>query len=119
MDVSLFQDKSEYQEIIRLFSEEPIDGISVSTYDYTEKAFNTNQNMAQVTREATDLPIMICGKIYDRMSAEDALRDADIVLSAKSMLLNPNWVEDVRAGASLPLYTSDAADVAYTEEIIA
>jgi 2,4-dienoyl-CoA reductase-like NADH-dependent reductase (Old Yellow Enzyme family) len=115
MDVSLFGTKEEYQEIIALLSLEPIDAISVSTYNYQQKAFGTDRNMAQITREATRLPIMICGKIYDRATAEEALRDADIVLSAKSMLLNPNWVEDVRQGKALPRYSSQAADIAYTE----
>jgi 2,4-dienoyl-CoA reductase-like NADH-dependent reductase (Old Yellow Enzyme family) len=71
--------------------------------------------MARLTREVMHLPIMICGKIYDRISAEKALEDADIVLSAKSILLNPNWVEDVRAGKSLPLRKSNEANVAYTD----
>ena len=115
MDVSLFGTKEEYQEIIRLLSREPVDAISVSTYDYQAKAFGTDQNMARITREATRLPIMICGKIYDRATAEDALKDADIVLSGKSMLLNPHWVEDVRQGKDLPLYKTSDADIAYTE----
>lgn len=116
MDVSLFQDKKEYQEVIRCLSKEPVDAISVSTYDFAEKAFGTDQNMAQLTREVSDLPIMICGKIHDRASADEALKDADIVLSGKSMLLNPDWVEDVRAGKTLPLYKSEEANVAYTTE---
>jgi 2,4-dienoyl-CoA reductase-like NADH-dependent reductase (Old Yellow Enzyme family) len=115
MEVSLFGTKEEYQEIVTLLSREPIDAISVSTYDYKQKAFGTHRNMAQITREVTTLPIMICGKIFDRASAEDALRHAEIVLSAKSMLLNPNWVEDVRQGKGLPLYSSQEADIAYTE----
>ena len=49
-------------------------------------------------------------------SAEEALNDADIVLSAKSTLLNPDWVGNVRAGRKLPLYTSEDADIAYTDE---
>jgi 2,4-dienoyl-CoA reductase-like NADH-dependent reductase (Old Yellow Enzyme family) len=118
MDVSLFESKSEWQQIIKMLSKEPIDAISVSTYDYSASVFGTNQNMAQITREVTDLPIMICGKIYDRASAEDALKDADIVLSAKSILLNPNWVEDVRSGKSLPLYKSEEANIAYTDKAI-
>jgi 2,4-dienoyl-CoA reductase-like NADH-dependent reductase (Old Yellow Enzyme family) len=61
---------------------------------------------------------MICGKIFDRASAEDAVKDADIVLSAKSLLLNPNWIEDVRSGKSLPLYKSEEANIAYTEEAL-
>jgi 2,4-dienoyl-CoA reductase-like NADH-dependent reductase (Old Yellow Enzyme family) len=61
---------------------------------------------------------MICGKIYDRHSAEQALKDADIVLSAKSLLLNPNWVEDIRGGKPLPLYTSDQANIAYTDKVL-
>lgn len=113
MEVSLFENKDEWQEIVRRLSEEPIDAISVSTYDYQEKAFGTDQTMSQLTREVTDLPIMICGKIYDRASAEDALKDADIVLSGKSMLLNPNWVEDVRSGKDLPLHKSEEAMAAY------
>lgn len=116
MDVSLFENKQEWQEIIKLLTKEPIDAISVSTYDYKEKAFGTDKNMAQLTREVTDLPIMICGKIYDRASAEDALQDADVVLSAKSFLLNPNWVADVRDGKELPLYASEEANIAYTDE---
>jgi len=119
MDVSLFDSKSEWQQLIKLLSKEPIDAISVSTYDYSANVFGTNQNMAQITREVTDLPIMICGKIFDRASAEDALKDADIVLSAKSILLNPNWVEDVRAGKSLPLYKSEEANIAYTDKALA
>ena len=114
-EVSLFGNKTEYQKIIKLFSREPIDAISVSTYDYKKKAFGTDQNMAQTTREVTQLPIMICGKIYDRTSAEDALKDADIVLSAKSILLNPQWVEDIKAAKPLQPYNSEDANVAYTD----
>ena len=118
MEVSLFGTKEEYQEIISLLSQEPIEAISVSTYDYKQKAFGTGQNMAQITREATKLPILICGKIYDRATAEDALGDADIALSAKSVLLNPNWVEEVRQGKPLPLYKSEEANIAYTDTLL-
>ena len=114
-EVSLFENKAEWQQIIRFLTAEPIDAISVSTYRYNDKAFGTQQNMAQLTREATDLPIMICGQIYDRASAEDAIKDADIVLSAKSMLLNPDWVEDIRSGKKLRRYESKEANVAYTD----
>jgi 2,4-dienoyl-CoA reductase-like NADH-dependent reductase (Old Yellow Enzyme family) len=116
MEVSLFEDKPEWQQIIKMLSKEPIDAISVSTYDYSAKAFGTDQTMARITREATDLPLMICGKIYDRATAEDAIKDADIILSAKSILLNPNWVDDVRRSKELRLYTSEDANVAYTDE---
>ena len=116
MEISLFEDKAEWQQIIKMLSNEPIDAISVSTYDYSAKAFGTDQTMARITREATDLPLMICGKIYDRATAEDALKDADIILSAKSILLNPNWVDDIRRSKDLPLYKSEDANVAYTDE---
>lgn len=116
MDISLFENIDEYQQIITLLSKEPLDAISLSTYNYAEKAFGTEQNMAQITRQATHLPIIICGKIYDRASCEDALRDADIILSAKSMLLNPAWVEDVKTGKKLPIHKSQEADIAYTEK---
>ncbi|MEW6288281.1 MAG: NADH:flavin oxidoreductase [Thermodesulfobacteriota bacterium] len=116
MDVSLFASAEEWREMIGLLAAEPVDAISVSTYDYRETAFGTGKNMAQLTREATELPIMICGKIHDRDSAEEALRHADIALSGKSMLLNPDWVADVRAGKTMPPYTSEQADVAYTTE---
>jgi 2,4-dienoyl-CoA reductase-like NADH-dependent reductase (Old Yellow Enzyme family) len=116
MEVSLCADKMEWQQIIKMLSKEPIDAISVSTYDYNGKAFGTDQNMGQITREVTNLPIMICGKIYDRPTAEDALMDADIILSAKSILLNPNWVDDIRQNKELPLYKSEEANVAYAEE---
>jgi 2,4-dienoyl-CoA reductase-like NADH-dependent reductase (Old Yellow Enzyme family) len=115
MDVSLFRTKEEYQEIITVLSREPLDAISVSAYDYKASAFNTSQNIARITREATPLPIFICGKIHDRATAADALKDADIALSAKSILLNPNWVEDVRRSKTLPLYKSEEANIAYTE----
>jgi len=104
--------------MIKLLSEEPIDAISVSTYDFQEKSFNTDQNMAQITKEATSLPILICGKINDRNTADKALQDADLILSAKSFLLNPNWVENLRAGKTLPLYSSEDANIAYTGELI-
>jgi 2,4-dienoyl-CoA reductase-like NADH-dependent reductase (Old Yellow Enzyme family) len=116
MEVSLFNSKDEYQEIVKMLSKEPIDVISVSTYGYKDNAFGTDQNMAKITREVTDLPLMICGQIYDRDSAEDALKNADIVLSAKSLLLNPDWVEDVRSKKQLPLYKPEEANVAYTDE---
>ncbi|MFC1880397.1 NADH-dependent flavin oxidoreductase [Thermodesulfobacteriota bacterium] len=116
MAVSLYADKMEWQQIIKMLSVEPIDAISVSTYDYSAKAFGTDQNMAQITREVTNHSIMICGKIYDRATAEDALKDADIILSAKSILLNPNWVNDIRQNKELPLYKSEEAMAAYTDE---
>jgi len=115
MEVSLFQSKEEWQEMIRLLSAEPIDVISVSTYRYADKAFGTEKTMAGLTREVTKLPLIICGQIHDRATCEDALKDADVALSAKSMLLNPNWVEDVRQGKKLPLHKSSEANVAYTE----
>jgi 2,4-dienoyl-CoA reductase-like NADH-dependent reductase (Old Yellow Enzyme family) len=115
MEVSLFESREEWQEMIRLLSVESVDAVSVSTYRYSDKAFGTEKTMAGLTREATKLPLMVCGQIHDRAACEDALKDADIVLSAKSMLLNPNWVEDVKQGKKLPLYKSSEANVAYTE----
>ena len=115
MEVSLFESKEEYQQLIRLLSREPIDALSVSTYDCSQKAFGTQQNMAQLTREATDLPIMICGRIYDRSTADKALEDADFILSAKSLLLNPNWVADLQDGKPMEPYSSEEANVAYTD----
>jgi 2,4-dienoyl-CoA reductase-like NADH-dependent reductase (Old Yellow Enzyme family) len=115
MEVSLFENRAEYRQIIERLSGEPIDALSVSTYSYSERAFGTDRNMAQITRESTHLPILICGQIYDRATAEDALEDADIVLSAKSLLLNPNWVEDIRAGKPLKPYRSEEANIAYTD----
>ena len=115
MDVSLFGSHEEYQQVVRMLSEEPIDALSVSTYDYSEKAFGSDRNMAQLTRETTGLPIMICGKIHDRASAEEALEDADIVLSGKSILLNPDWVNDVREGKAMEPYRAGDANVAYTD----
>ena len=113
--VSLFSSKEEWQEIIQRLSCEELDAISVSTADFREPSFGTDRTMAQITREATNLPIFLCGGIHDRASAEAALADADVVLSAKSMLLNPNWVEDVRAGTPLRPFTQEEAGVAYSE----
>lgn len=115
MDVSLFKDKDEWQEMIQRFSDEPIDAISVSCYDASQKAFGTDKTMAALTREVTELPLMICGKIHDQASAEAALAESDLVLSGKSMLLNPDWVQDVAAGKDLKVYGSDEAGVAYTD----
>jgi len=116
MDVSLFDSEKEYQKIISLLAEEPIDAISVSTYDFRQKAFGTDKNMAQLTREVTELPIMICGGIFDRVTADEALEDADIILSGKSILLNPDWVEDIRVNKTMERYQSEAANIAYTSE---
>jgi 2,4-dienoyl-CoA reductase-like NADH-dependent reductase (Old Yellow Enzyme family) len=116
MQVSLFDSAEEWQELIGMLVRQPIDAISLSTYNFRAKAFNTDLNMAQLTREVTPLPLMICGQIHDRKSAEEALEDADIALSSKSTLLNPNWVEDVRSGKDLPLYKADDANIAYSSD---
>jgi 2,4-dienoyl-CoA reductase-like NADH-dependent reductase (Old Yellow Enzyme family) len=71
--------------------------------------------MSRITREVTKLPMLICGKIHDRKTADGALQDADLVLSGKSMLLNPNWVAGVEAGKELKLYGSDEAGIAYSD----
>lgn len=113
MDVSLFGTRAEYQEMIRLLSEEHVDAISVSTYDFRTPALGTESTMAELTREVTDIPIMICGGIHDRKSAEEALAHAQIVLSGKSMLLNPDWIADLKEGKELTRYNSKDADVAY------
>ncbi len=118
MEVSLFDTKEEYQEIIKLLSDEPIDAISVSTYEFQQTAFGTGKNMAQLAREVTELPLILCGGIYDRASAEKALQDADIILAGKSALLNPHWVEDVRTNKTLKRYKSEEADIAYTSEAL-
>ncbi len=117
-EVSLFKDADEWQALIRLLAAEPIDVLSVSTYRFSDAAFGTAKTMAQLTREVTTLPLMICGQIHDRATVEQALQHADIALSAKSILLNPDWVEDVRGGKSLPLRSSQEANVAYTTEVV-
>ncbi len=118
MEVPLFNSAEEWLECIQLLSQEDLDAISVSTYDFQEPAFSTGKNMGQLTREATNLPLLICGKIHDRKSADDALADADIVLSGKSMLLNPHFVQDLKEGKEMAPFASDEANIAYTEEIL-
>jgi 2,4-dienoyl-CoA reductase-like NADH-dependent reductase (Old Yellow Enzyme family) len=116
MDVSLFKDEKEWQSLLALINREEIDALSLSTYDFRGKAFGTDQTMCRLTRSLTDVPLLICGKIYDHLSAEQALQDADFVLSAKSILLNPDFVEDIRLKRDLQPYESSAANIAYTEE---
>ncbi len=116
MEVSLFASQQEWQTMIGLLDQEELDAISVSTYCFSDSAFDSGQTMAQLTRAVTTLPILICGQIHDRATAEAALEGADIVLSGKSILLNPDWVEGVRSGKELSCYLSEEADVAYTEE---
>lgn len=116
MDVSLFGSAEEWQEMIALLVTTPIDAISLSTYNFKDKAFGTDRTMSQLTREVTPLPLMICGQIHDRKSAEEALESADIALSSKSILLNPDWVSDVHDGKELPLHKSEEANIAYTDE---
>lgn len=58
----------------------------------------------------------ICGGIHDRATAEEALNDAEVVLSAKSALFNPDWAEDFRAGKPLPPHRSGEANIAYTDK---
>lgn len=118
MDVSLFSDAEEWKELISLLSRQPLDALSVSTYDFQQEAFNSGYNMTQLTRQATELPIMICGKIYDKKSAVQAIADADIILSAKSLLLNPNWIQDIQQDKDLPCYASEEAAVAYTKTVL-
>ena len=115
-EISLFETRQEWQELIKLLAAEPLDAISVSTYDCQAPGFGTDQTIGALTRAVTDLPLMICGKIHDRPTAQAALEHADIVLSAKSFLLNPDFVSDLREGRDLPLYRSAEANVAYTEE---
>ena len=116
MEVSLFESADEWQQVIRLIDKEPIDIVSLSTYDFTEKAFGTDRTMSQITREACSKPLMICGKIHDRETAEAAVRDADFVLSGKSALLNPDWIEGIRDGLAMPAHASEEANIAYTDK---
>lgn len=116
MEVSLFKDAREWEELIDLIDSEPIDALSLSTYDFRAKAFGTDQTMAGLTRSRTTKPLMLCGRIHDRATAQLALTEADIALSAKSFLLNPDFVDDVRQGKPLPPHSSEEADIAYTAE---
>ena len=115
MDVSLFADAHEWQKGIEIIANEGVDAISVSTYDFSEKAFGTDKTMAQLTREVTDLPLLICGRIHDRKTADASLEDADIALSGKSILLNPDFVEDLKTGKPMSAHSSTDANVAYTD----
>jgi 2,4-dienoyl-CoA reductase-like NADH-dependent reductase (Old Yellow Enzyme family) len=114
--VSLFADQAEWQALMALLNREPLDAISLSTYDFAAPGFGTDQTICELTRAVVDLPLMICGKIHDRRTADAALAHADIVLAGKSFLLNPEFVADVRAGKKLPLYRAVDANVAYTTE---
>jgi 2,4-dienoyl-CoA reductase-like NADH-dependent reductase (Old Yellow Enzyme family) len=114
--VNLFADAAEWLEVVALLDRQPLDALSVSTYDFRLPAFETDLTMAALTRRATALPLLICGRIFDRASAEAALADADIALSGKTSLLNPDWVNDVRAGKELPVRRAEEANIAYTAE---
>ncbi|OYV80817.1 MAG: NADH-dependent flavin oxidoreductase [Acidithiobacillus ferrivorans] len=116
MEVSLFADADEWTEVIRFLDRLPIDAISVSTYRFGDEAFGTGKNMAQLTRSATRKPLLICGGIHDLDTAEAALADADMILSGKSLLLNPYWVNDLRANKPMDAYSSEQANIAYTKE---
>ena len=119
-DLAIFQYPTldEWQALIRLLSGEAVDAISLSCYNFNDRVYGTDKNLARVTREVTPLPLIVCGKIHDYATAEQALQDADIALSGKSILFNPNWVEDVRARKELPLHESREAKVAYGEKVI-
>ena len=112
----LLRSATEWLEVIGRLDRETLDALSVSTYDFRQPAFETDLTMAALTRQATQLPLLICGRIFDRASAEAALENADIALSAKSILLNPDWVADVRAGRTLPVHRAEEANIAYTPE---
>jgi 2,4-dienoyl-CoA reductase-like NADH-dependent reductase (Old Yellow Enzyme family) len=114
--VSLFESEEEWQQMIQFLDEEPLDAISVSTMNYADRAFGTDKSMAQLTQAVTDKPIILCGGIYDRKTADDALQDADLVLSGKSLLLNPDWVADIRDNKPLKPRSGAEADVAYTDD---
>lgn len=116
--VSLFDSKEQWQQMIKYLDAEPLDAISVSCMNYKDRMFGADNNLAQLTREVTKKPIIICGSIFDRATADDALKDSDIVLSGKSLLLNPDWVADIRNNKPLELRTGAEADVAYTEEAL-
>jgi len=116
MKVSLFESATEWLEVIGRLDRETLDALSVSTYDFRQPAFETDLTMAALTRQATQLPLLICGRIFDRASAEAALENADIALSGKSILLNPDWVADVHAGRTLPVHRAEDANIAYTPE---
>lgn len=116
--VSLFDSKEQWQQMIKYLDAEPLDAISVSGMNFKDRMFGTDNNMAQLTREVTKKPIIICGSIFDRATADDALKDSDIVLSGKSLLLNPDWVGDIQNNKPLELRTGAEADVAYTEEAL-
>lgn len=119
-DLAVFQYPTldEWQALIKLLSGEAIDAISLSCYNFNDPVYGSGKNLARVTREVTSLPLMVCGKIHDYATAELALRDADIALSGKSILFNPNWVEDVRARKDLPLHESREAKIAYGEKVL-
>ena len=59
MKVPLFE-KDEWRAIIGYLDEEPVDVISVSTLNYSDSAFGTSRNMAQLTREETGKPLLKC-----------------------------------------------------------
>ncbi len=113
--VPLF-DKDDWMSMIGRLDQEPVDAISVSTLNFSDSAFDTGKTMAELTRQQTAKPLMICGSIYHRKTADAALKHADIVLSGKSLLLNPNWVEDIRQDRQLNLRTPQEANLAYTDE---
>jgi 2,4-dienoyl-CoA reductase-like NADH-dependent reductase (Old Yellow Enzyme family) len=113
--VSLFESREEWQQVIAMLDASPVDIISVSTLNYKDKAFGTDKNMAQLTREVTCKPLMICGRIYDRATADESIQDADIVLSGKSLLLNPDWVADIRENKPLKPIINEESNVAYTD----
>jgi 2,4-dienoyl-CoA reductase-like NADH-dependent reductase (Old Yellow Enzyme family) len=80
MKVPLF-DKDDWMSMIGWLDQEPVDAISVSTLNFSDSAFDTGKTMAELTRQKTAKPLMICGSIYDRKTADKALKHADIVLS--------------------------------------
>lgn len=116
MDVSLMETKDTWQELVTLIDKEEVDALSVSTYKYDTDAYGSGKNFAELTREKTDKPIFFCGGIYDRKTAQDAIESSDMILIGKSLLLNHNWLGDIKEGKELKPFSSDDANIAYTAE---
>lgn len=117
-DRCLFSSAEELVACVRLLAAPPVDALSISCRAFDESVLATGKSLPRIVRDATVLPLIVCGGIYDRDTADRALYTADVALSGKSLLLNPSWLGDVKHRRIVRPFGREDTAVAYSGELL-
>jgi 2,4-dienoyl-CoA reductase-like NADH-dependent reductase (Old Yellow Enzyme family) len=92
--------------------------LSIHQFDTQPKTIKTNFSIAEIFRSLLNIPVIVAGEINCFQKINNALRSSDLVGIGRSLIIDPNWIHNIRDGQIIKTKNVvSASDIGVSEQI--